>query len=57
MGIGFQMIATIGISAWVGNWLDGYYKNSQPIATLAFLLVGTMGSLWQIIRQITNTNE
>ena len=57
MGIGFQMIATIGISAWIGNWLDSYYKNSQPIATLAFLLVGTMGSLWQIIRQVSNIKE
>lgn len=57
MGIGFQMMATIGILGWVGQWIDHYYNNSQPIATLVFLLLGTLGSLWQLIRQVTRLNE
>jgi uncharacterized membrane protein YqjE len=57
MGIGFQMIATIGISGWIGRLIDDHYTNQQPIATLAMLLIGTLGSLWQLIRQVTKLNE
>lgn len=53
MGFGFQMIATIAVFGWIGNYLDTYLKNSKPFLTLVFLLLGTMGSLWQLIKQVT----
>jgi len=57
MGIGFQMIAIIAVSAWLGQLIDHHYKNPKPYVTLALLLFGTVGSIWQLIKQVTHLNE
>jgi len=57
MGIGFQMIAIIAVSAWLGQLIDHHYNNPKPYVTLALLLFGTVGSIWQLIKQVTHLNE
>ncbi len=53
-GIAVQMGATIGLCAWFGHWLDGHFQNSKPLLTLTFLLLGTIASIFTLIRQLKN---
>lgn len=49
-GIAFQMLATIGLSAWLGTWLDKKLGLANPWFTVSLLLLGVLVALWQVIR-------
>jgi hypothetical protein len=51
-GLGFQMIAVIGLSTWGGIWLDKYLQNSFPVFTLSLSVLSVLLSLYQVIRKI-----
>lgn len=52
-GIAFQMLATIGLSAWLGVGLDRHFKLTNPWFTVSLLLLGVLLALWQVIRGLT----
>ena len=52
-GIAFQMLATIGLSAWAGIWLDGHFQNKNPWWTIGLMLFGVLAALYQVIRRLT----
>ncbi|WP_375416255.1 AtpZ/AtpI family protein [uncultured Hymenobacter sp.] len=52
-GIAFQMLATIGLSAWLGTWLDGHYHTRNPWFTISLMLLGLLAALYQVIRSLT----
>lgn len=52
-GIAFQMLATIGLSAWLGTWLDRHFQLATPWFTVSLLLLGVLLALWQVIRGLT----
>ncbi|RZK15967.1 MAG: AtpZ/AtpI family protein [Hymenobacter sp.] len=52
-GIAFQMLATIGLSAWAGIWLDGHFQNKNPWWTIGLMLFGVLAALYQVIRGLT----
>ncbi|RZK17037.1 MAG: AtpZ/AtpI family protein [Hymenobacter sp.] len=54
-GIAFQMLATIGLSAWAGTWLDGHYHTKTPWFTIGLMLAGVLVALYQVIRSLTNS--
>lgn len=51
-GLGIQMTVTICVLAWLGHWLDDYFEIKKPILTLFFLLLGTCGSIFSLIKQL-----
>ncbi len=51
-GIALQMAATIALMAWIGHTIDRYVENPKPYYTLLFLLIGTMGSIFSLIKQL-----
>ena len=51
--IAFQMLATIGLSAWAGIWLDGHFQNKNPWWTIGLMLFGVLAALYQVIRSLT----
>ncbi|WP_432712461.1 AtpZ/AtpI family protein [Pedobacter sp.] len=51
-GIGFQMLATIGLFAFIGYKLDEWQQNKKPILTAIFSLLGVIISLYQVIKQL-----
>lgn len=51
-GLAIQMIGIIGIFAWIGNKLDVYFLNEKAYYTLLLLLIGTMGSIYSVIKQL-----
>ncbi len=51
-GIGFQMIAVIGIFAFIGYKIDASQHTSTPLYTAFFSLAGVLASLYLVIRSI-----
>lgn len=52
-GIAFQMLATIGIFAFIGYQIDKYNNSKQPIITALVTLIGVVVSLYQVIKSLT----
>lgn len=52
-GIAFTMLAIIGLSAWLGTWLDGHFHNKTPYYTVSLMLLGLFVALYQVIRSLT----
>lgn len=56
-GLGFQMIAVIGVFTFIGYKLDQWQETSQPIFTAILSLVGVCAALYQVIRSLKNMNS
>lgn len=52
-GIAFQMLATIGLSAWAGIALDRHFHSKNPWWTIGLMLAGVLAALYQVIRGLT----
>lgn len=53
-GVGFQMLAIIGIFAYVGHRLDESRQADTPLFTAVFALVGVCISIYSVIRMVTS---
>ncbi|MBD2770243.1 AtpZ/AtpI family protein [Hymenobacter sp. BT664] len=52
-GIAFTMLAIIGLSTWVGTWLDAHFHNKTPWYTVGLMLLGLFVALYHVIRSLT----
>lgn len=50
-GVGLQMGATLGLSAWLGYWLDGRLGTS-PWLTILLVFVGAGAAFYSIYRRV-----
>ena len=55
--LGFQMAITVGLGAWLGNYLDEKYNTPKPYYTIAIVLVSIFISLYQVIKEVINLNK
>ena len=58
--VGFQMAITIGLFAWLGNYLDERYQTEKPYYSIACILFGIAIALYQVIKEVitmTNNND
>lgn len=53
----FQMVAIIGVLTYLGVWLDDKYPNEYSMFTIIFSLLGVVGAIYIIIKQVTNLNK
>jgi ATP synthase protein I len=51
IGLGVQMGATLGLSAWFGYWLDGRL-GTRPWLTLVMVFVGAGAAFYSIYRKV-----
>lgn len=51
-GIGFQMMAIIGLLAFLGYKIDQYYDHKVQYATAIACVLGVFLSIYQTIRQL-----
>jgi len=63
-GVGFQMLATIGVGVWGGIKLDNIYPNNYQVFTVICSLISIGVALYLVIKQVTkfsnqknNTND
>ncbi len=50
--IGFQMLATIGVFAYVGYRIDEKRQANDSLVTALLALLGTVAALYQVIRTL-----
>jgi F0F1-type ATP synthase assembly protein I len=55
--ISFQMLATIGLFAFIGYKLDEYQHTKAPIFTAIFSLIGVIISLYQVVKQLNKKED
>ena len=55
--ISFQMLATIGVFAFIGYELDEYQHTKAPIFTAIFSLIGVIISLYQVVKQLNKKED
>lgn len=53
-GLGFQMIAVIGVFAFIGYKLDEWQQTKQPVYTALLSVIGVCAALYQVIRSLKN---
>lgn len=51
-GVAFQMLATIGVMAFIGYKIDENRGSKQQIFTAIFGLIGVIVSLVQVVRSL-----
>jgi len=51
------MGATIFLFTWLGVYLDDYFKNKTPWLTIVLSLIGVIGSLVLVIREVSRLNQ
>ncbi|MAX81966.1 MAG: hypothetical protein CL843_17525 [Crocinitomicaceae bacterium] len=55
-GVGFQMLAIIGLGTWFGIWLDG--DNADfPLYALIFSLLSVFIALYLVIREVIQNSK
>jgi len=55
-GMGFQMLATIGVFAFAGYKIDEYRNSHSAIFTAILGVIGVIVSLFQVVRQLNSKN-
>jgi preprotein translocase subunit Sss1 len=52
-GLGIQMLATIGIFLWIGMQIDRKLSWEFPVFTIIFVLIGIVGSIISLIKNLS----
>ncbi len=52
-GLAFQMVAVLGLAIWLGGKADAYFQTSQPWFTVGMVLLGLIGTLLAVVRDLT----
>jgi F0F1-type ATP synthase assembly protein I len=52
IGAAFQMLVTILLGVWLGQYLDGYFGLQQPWCTIGFSLGSIAISLYALIKSL-----
>lgn len=50
--ISFQMLATIGVFAFIGYKVDEYRASDKPVFTALISLFGVVVALYQVVKQL-----
>ncbi len=56
-GVGFQMLAIIGVFTYIGYRIDKSRDAETPIWTALFALAGVCISMYTVIRAVTRNNR
>jgi len=51
-GLGLQLLAGIGLAAWLGYKLDQYLQFKFPLFLLSFVLITFSGMMFQLYRSL-----
>lgn len=54
-GLAFQMIGTLVVLAFIGQWLDQYFNINRPYITTVCCLFGVFASMYILIKDLTST--
>lgn len=52
VGAAFQMLITILLGVWLGQYLDGYFQTDKPWLTIGFSLGSIALSMYALIKSL-----
>jgi len=55
-GLAVQLVATIGVSGWLGYLLDDYLKLKYPVFIILFTLVSFAGVMYHLYQSINKSD-
>jgi F0F1-type ATP synthase assembly protein I len=55
-GLGIQLVAGIGLAAWLGHWLDNHFQLNFPVFLLSLVFISFGGMMYQLYRSL-NKND
>lgn len=50
--LAFELLAALGIGAWLGHIIDRKMQNSKPLATALFALLFLIAALYRNLREL-----
>lgn len=50
-GLAFQMIGTLLIAYFIGDWLDAKLESKNHLSTIILLTIGTIASTYMVIKK------
>jgi len=50
--LGLQLVAGIGLAAWLGHWLDNYLQWKFPVFLLSFVFISFGGMIYQLYKSL-----
>ena len=50
--IAFQLLASIGLCAYLGQKIDNYYATQTPIFTALMVILGIAAGLYLVVKQV-----
>ena len=56
-GVGFQMLAIIGVFTYIGYRIDQSREAETPVWTALFAFAGVCISMYTVIRAVTRSNR
>jgi len=56
-GLGFQMLAIIGICTWLGHYVDSNQTREFPLFTVILSLFGVGASLYLVFKEVNNSDN
>lgn len=51
-GMATQLLVGLGLTTWIGNWIDKKYEFKKPIFTWIFPLIFLIGFLVKLIKDL-----
>jgi len=55
-GLGFQMLAIIGLATWLGDYIDSKQSRDFPLFTVVLSLIGVFASLYLVIKEVNKSD-
>ena len=55
-GLGFQMLAIIGLATWLGNYIDSKQSRGFPLFTVVLSLIGVFASLYLVLKEVNKSD-
>lgn len=56
-GLGFQMLAIIGLCTWLGDYIDSNQTREFPLFTVILSLFGVGGSLYLVFKEVNKSEN
>ena len=57
MSASTTLVASVGLFAWLGHWLDGKVGNQKPWFLIAGAVLGMVGGFISFFRQVLGTTK
>jgi len=56
-GMGVQMAAIIGLTCWLGVYLDKRFRMQTPWWTVGLSIFGVAGALYMVLKEVIKMNK